>query len=205
MQLILVRHALPVRHLVTEGAADPELSTDGRAQAEHLARWLADERIAAIYTSPMRRAVETSEPVARTLGIAPIVDARLSEWDRNASEYVPVEELKRTNDPRWQALVRGDWEGDETPAEFSARVRAAIEEIIGAHASSTVAVVCHGGVINDFLAGVLGLSTNRFFYPNYTSISRVMASRSGHRAVVSVNETAHLRGSGLPTGVFDER
>lgn len=205
MQLILVRHALPVRHVVTDGAADPELSPEGRAQAEHLAAWLADESIAAVYSSPMRRARETTAPVALALALAPVIDERLSEWDRNSSEYVPVEELKRTNDPRWQALVRGEWEGDESPDEFSARVRGAFDEIIGAHPSSTVAVVCHGGVINDFLAGILGLATNRFFYPNYTSVSRVMASRRGHRAVVSINETAHLRGTGLPTGVFDDQ
>lgn len=205
MQLILVRHALPVRHLATDGAADPELSEEGRAQAEHLAAWLADESIAAVYSSPMRRALETTRPLATTLGIEPTIDERLAEWDRNAAEYVPVEELKRTNDPRWQALVRGEWEGDESPAEFSARVRDALDAIIAGHPSSNVAVICHGGVINDFLAGVLGLTTNRFFYPNYTSVSRVVASRRGHRAIVSINETSHLRGTGLPTGVFDGR
>lgn len=205
MQLILVRHALPVRHLAEQGAADPELSPEGRAQADHLARWLSAERIDALYSSPMRRALETVAPLAGVLGIAAEVDQRLSEWDRNASEYVPVEELKRTNDPRWQAMLRGEWEGDESPEEFSARVRAAIDGIVASHPSANVAVVCHGGVINDFLASVLGLSTNRFFYPNYTSVSRVMASRRGHRAVLSINETAHLRGTGLPTGVFDEQ
>jgi probable phosphoglycerate mutase len=40
-----------------------------------------------------------------------------------------------------------------------------------------------------------------FFYPNYTSIHRVAASRSGVRSIVTVNETAHLRGTGLPIGL----
>ena len=41
-----------------------------------------------------------------------------------------------------------------------------------------------------------------FFYPNYTSIHRVMAARSGQRQIVTVNETPHLRGTGLPIGLY---
>jgi probable phosphoglycerate mutase len=50
---------------------------------------------------------------------------------------------------------------------------------------------------------VLGLSNPRgFFYPNYTSINRVAAARGGQRSIVTINETSHLRGSGLPMGLF---
>jgi hypothetical protein len=63
--------------------------------------------------------------------------------------------------------------------------------------------VCHGGVINAYLAHVLGLGARRgFFYPNYTSVHRVAAARSGERSIVTVNETPHLRGTGLPMGLF---
>jgi probable phosphoglycerate mutase len=43
-----------------------------------------------------------------------------------------------------------------------------------------------------------------FFYPNYTSIHRIAASRGGHRSIVTVNETAHLRGTGLPMGLLQQ-
>jgi probable phosphoglycerate mutase len=50
---------------------------------------------------------------------------------------------------------------------------------------------------------VLGLGPQRgFFYPNYTSIHRVAAARSGERSVVTINETSHLRSTGLPMGLF---
>jgi broad specificity phosphatase PhoE len=55
-----------------------------------------------------------------------------------------------------------------------------------------VVVVCHGGVINIYLAALLGRSTQLWFDPGYTSISRVRAARSGARSLVSLNETAHL-------------
>ena len=79
----------------------------------------------------------------------------------------------------------------------------AVERVIEANPSRQVAIVCHGGVINAYLAHVLGLGgQHSFFYPNYTSIHRVAAATSGERSIVTINETAHLRGTGLPIGLF---
>ena len=64
MELLLIRHALPVRRELDEGSPIPSCA-DGHAQAEHLARYLADERFDAIYASPLRRAHQTAEPLAR--------------------------------------------------------------------------------------------------------------------------------------------
>jgi probable phosphoglycerate mutase len=117
---------------------------------------------------------------------------------------VPVEELKATNDPRWQELIDNRWDGrDETQEQFTDRVFNAMEAIIEAHTGHNVAVVCHGGVINSYLARILGTpETAGFFYPNYTSIHRVVAARTGQRQIVTINETAHLRGTGLPIGLY---
>ena len=204
MELMLIRHGLPVRRELSEGIADPELAEAGHQQARHLAAYLDTEAIDAVYSSPLRRAYQTAEPVAasRNLDIATIED--VAEWDRNSSEYVPVEELKASNDPRWQALMRGDWSAhEESPTEFSARVVTALEAIIAAHSGHRVAVTCHGGVINAYLLHILGLPVSQgFFYPNYTSIHRIAASGRGHRSVITVNETSHLRGTGLPMGLM---
>ena len=204
MELLLIRHALPVRHLVVDGAADPPLADAGRAQAQHLADYLAHEELHAIYTSPMRRAIETAAPMAEGRGMVPGVIDDIAEWDRNDNEYVPIEELRAANDPRWQAMLRGEWTPhDETPEQFVGRVVAAIEQLIAAHSGQRIAVVCHGGVIYGYLGHILGLPTAQaFFYPNYTSIHRVAAARSGERSVVTMNETSHLRRTGLPMGLF---
>lgn len=202
MELILIRHALPVRREVADGAADPELSREGTHQARLLADYLGTEDLDALYTSPMRRAVQTAEPLAEVTGLSPVVVAGVAEWDQHSSEYIPVEELKATNDPRWQEMVKGGWTSEEIPQEFSRRVLESLEDIIARHRGQRVAVTCHGGVINEYLAHVLGLGSRQFFYPNYTSIHRVAASGSGHRSILSVNETPHLRGSGLPIGIF---
>jgi probable phosphoglycerate mutase len=202
VELILVRHGLPVRKENTDGPADPELSVDGHAQAALFAAYMMSENIDAIYSSPLRRAVQTAEPLSAAIGIDPILVPGIAEWDQHSNEYIPVEELKAANDPRWLEMAKGGFSSDEIPEDFHNRVLESIEDIIDKHRGDTVVVTCHGGVINDYLSHILGIANSQFFYPNYTSIHRIAASSSGHRSVLSINETSHLRGSGLPTGLF---
>lgn len=200
---MLIRHGLPVRRELESGAADPELSEAGRAQARHLAEYLSSESIDAVYASPLRRAHETAQPLAAVHGREIVIVDDVAEWDRNSTEYVPIEELKAANDPRWHALVRGEWTAhEESPEQFRGRVVDRLESLVSDHSGQRIAVVCHGGVINAYLAHVLGLGLQQFFYPNYTSIHRIAAARSGERSIVTVNETAHLRSTGLPMGLF---
>ena len=195
MEIVLVRHGLPLRVELETGIADPELASEGHEQAEKMAAYLGVEDIEAIYVSPLRRAVETARPLCKLLGIEAVVSEGVAEFDRNSREYVPVEELRATNDPRWEKLLRGEWDGvDEDPSLFKSRVVATVDDMIAKHPGGRVVVVCHGGVINQYLAHVLGIETHiGFFYPKYTSIHRVMAARSGQRSIVSINEASHLR------------
>ena len=61
------------------------------------------------------------------------------------------------------------------------------------HRGGTVAVCCHGGVINVWSGHVLGLAPRLFFEPHYASIHRFLCSSAGHLTVGSLNETAHLQ------------
>lgn len=189
---MFVRHARPVRHDVVEGRADPGLSEDGTDQACRLARWLAAEPIHHLYVSPARRAIETARPLAERTGRECIVDDGLAEFDREATSYVPVEELA-ANDERWLALARGELYAGVDPVAFRRRVVDAVEAIIAAHPGQAVVAVCHGGVINAYVGHILDIPTPLWFAPRYTSVSRVAASRRGDRSVISLNETGHLR------------
>src|SRR5829696_10414612 len=108
VELILVRHGLPVRIDDADGPADPELSDEGRAQAVRLAGWLGRDAIDAVYVSPMRRALETAAPLADALGVDAVVDEELAEFDRDAHFYIPLEELKAAGDERYLKMVRGE-------------------------------------------------------------------------------------------------
>jgi probable phosphoglycerate mutase len=206
MEVLLIRHAIPIRRELESGIANPELATEGLKQAELMAQYLASEKLHAIYASPMQRAQQTAQPLAAVQGLTITTVDGVAEYDKNSNQYVPVEELKAKNDPRWQEMLRGEWTStDETEEEFISRTVSSIEDIITNHASQRVAIVCHGGVINAYICHVLGLKNQRgFFYPNYTSIHRIAAAGSGERSIVTLNETSHLRGTGLPMGLFQK-
>ena len=195
MELVLVRHGLPIRREVAEGPADPELSAEGHDQSARLAKYLATESIDAIYSSPMKRAMQTAEPLAKTINLPISVIDDVAEFDRLSNEYIPIEELRAANDDRWHKLVAGEWDSEsDTLDEFRSRVVTSIEKLIALHASQRIVITCHGGVINQYLAHILGLETERgFFYPQYTSIHRVVAAQNGLRSISSLNEIAHLR------------
>jgi len=188
MELLLIRHALPVRvdEGSVEGPADPALSRVGHAQARALTDWLHGDPVDALWSSPMRRARETAQPLAARLGVEIAYDEGLAEFDREAASYIPIEELKAAGDPRWNEVP-------EQPEHFRAVVVETIERIVAAHRGARVAIVCHGGVINAYAGHVLGLDDPLFFLPAYTSISRVFAASTGQRSIASLNEAAHLR------------
>ena len=187
MKLILVRHGLPERRHDT---ADPPLSAVGRDQAERVARYLARDRIDAVFASTMLRAIQTAEPFAAQSGQTIATRDGIVEFDRGTGAYIPMEELKRENYPAWQAFAAGDHGADIV--SFQHKVVETLEAIVVAHPGQTVAVFCHGGVVNVWAAHVLGMPPRLFFEPVYASVHRYLCASTGQRNVVSLNERHHL-------------
>jgi probable phosphoglycerate mutase len=189
MDLVLIRHGLPER---SGESSDPPLSAEGWEQSRRVAAWLEGEHFDAIYASTMRRAIETAEPTAQARGAAIVTDPGIVEFDRDTGTYIPMEELKRENYEAWKAMATGEHAVDIVG--FQRTVVAALEALIEAHPSQSIAVFCHGGVINVWTAHILGMQPRLFFEPIYTSIHRYRCARTGQRNLVSLNEVAHLRG-----------
>ena len=192
MELLLIRHGLPVR-LESDRPVDPPLAPLGHLQAEALANWLTATPPDAVITSTMARAAQTASHVADIFDLTPIVDEDFCEFDRGTNVYIPLEELDRDH-PHMKQLIE-DWVGPggaERRAVFQARVLTALDRTLGDLDAERVALVCHGGVINVILAHVLGIEPAMFFKPDYTSISRVGVSSSTYR-LLSINEAGHLR------------
>jgi probable phosphoglycerate mutase len=195
VNLLLIRHALPNRVELAEGRADPALSPEGERQAALLGEWLKHEPLSAIYASHLLRAQQTAVPVATAHQLNIVTEPDVAEFDRDASSYIPFEEIDR-NSVEFRAIVTGDYTaiGGPDPKTFVGKIVDAMDRIIANHPSETVAVVCHAGVINAYMAHILGLDRVIFFGPGYTSVNRVLASNStGMRGVGSLNELAHLR------------
>ncbi len=201
MELIFARHALPMRVDRPEDAApvaNPGLSARGQVQATRLGEYLAGEHIDAMYSSPVRRALETAEQVGSVLGLGFGVNEGLAEWDAAARSYIPIEEMQRSGHPWWQALKSGDfYDKDADPADFRRVVVDAVEAIVGQHPGQRVVLVTHAGPINAYAGEILGQPKPYWMpltrSPGYCSITRIKASSDGERRVISLNEVAHVR------------
>lgn len=191
MELILVRHARPERIEGTDTPADPPLTGLGHRQARAVAGWMAAEPFDALYCSPMRRARQTAAPLCALLGVEPVVEEGVREYDDLSPEYIPMEELKADKEA-WRIWLAENAAADREA--FRYEVVEALERICTEHRGQRVVVICHGGVVNIWASHVLGLGDRMFFEPAYTSVNRFLAASSGERSVVSLNETAHLRG-----------
>ena len=196
MEIVLVRHALPVRIDATPGSgrADPGLAPTGLVQAERVVAALRGDQVDALYTSPARRARETAEPLCAALGRRPEVEPGIAEFDSDDPSYVPIEELRAAGDPRWHAIARGDlYSVGVDPVAFRARVVAAVEAVAARHPGGRAVLFTHSGACNAYLGHVLGQERSIWFAPAYCSLNRVAVARDGRRGVVSLNETGHVR------------
>ncbi|OBI18208.1 histidine phosphatase family protein [Mycobacterium sp. E2497] len=192
MQLLLVRHALPLRSEHGQGS-DPHLSDEGLAQIERLPKALDRFPISRVVSSPQRRAVQTAEPVAAARELAVEIDDRFAEYDRDLPLYIPVEQIREEMPEEWARLAQGHLPSAVDEDAFLARLRAAVDDLVAAaDPEDTVAVFSHGGVINVLLHQILGTSRLLSFPVDYASITRLLFSRSGQATVAGVNGVEHV-------------
>src|SRR5258705_5177442 len=106
MQLLLVRHASPLRSEPGQGS-DPHLSEEGIEQAKRLPDALARFPITRLVSSPQVRAVQTAQPVADRLGLTIEIDERLAEYDRDMEHYIPLEQIAAEFHEELERLASG--------------------------------------------------------------------------------------------------
>lgn len=141
--LYLVRHAEPAITGVMLGALDPPLSANGRA---HAATLLIGVKLAMVYSSPQRRALETAEIIARGAPIEILDGLReISHGDWNGLTWAEIE----ARDPELARRKLSDWPGVTAPngesyENFIARAMAAFERI--RRGPRPAAIVAHAGV-----------------------------------------------------------
>lgn len=180
---------------LTDGQGDPPLAPGGTAEAELVGLRLARQDINAIYTSPLRRCVETAEPLARALGMNPRVERDLrevymGEWEgglyrKKFVEQDPIAQ-RVLAEQRWGVIP-----GAEPAAEFSGRVRSVISQIAAAHVGEKIAVFTHAGVIGEVLAQASGAEPFTFIGPNNASISQILVTPDKW-VIRRFNDASHL-------------
>jgi probable phosphoglycerate mutase len=180
---------------LVDGHADPELSENGREQAERLAERLAKQPIDALYVTSLRRTAQTAEPLAERLGLTPraepdLREVNLGEWEagrfrKMVADNHPIAE-RMWAEERWDVIP-----GAEPADEFTARTSGAIKRIAAAHPDQRIALVTHGGVIAALLAMATASRPFAFLGADNASISRLVITPE--RWIIRVyNDTAHL-------------
>jgi probable phosphoglycerate mutase len=211
-ELFIIRHADAIPdadEIIPSGVYnDLPLSKIGREQAQALAERLSKASFDALYSSPLRRCLQTAQPLVELLGLTPTIvndlkEIRLGEGLPLPADSQDLEALSQTLWERQHEIVRkagetGSWDSvpDSEPSKaFRKRVVEAIDSIAGKHIGERVLVFAHGGVVNAYVAEVLGLEKD-FFYPAANTSITVVRVAGPHRVLFVLNDIAHIKRHG---------
>jgi probable phosphoglycerate mutase len=180
-----------------QGQLDIGLNASGRWQAERVAEALADERLGAIYTSDLRRACETAEPLARRHRLALRLEPGLRERCFGVYQGLTAAEVAA----RWPEASRR-WRlrdpafapaGAESLQQFSWRCVTSAVRLAAAHPGETIALVTHGGVLDCLYRAAtrLDLEAPRSWRLGNAGINRLLHTPGGF-TLVGWSDGAHL-------------
>ncbi|HEY1014746.1 MAG TPA: MSMEG_4193 family putative phosphomutase [Herpetosiphonaceae bacterium] len=190
---LLIRHATNdmVGKALAGWTPEVHLNDEGRGQAERLAERLAKVPLNAIYSSPLERAVETAEPLAKLLGLEIRINPGVGEIQFGEWTGRVMKELADT--PTWRHIQQFPSgtriPGGETLREMQNRVVDALEALRAAHPKDVIAVVAHADVIKAAVAHYLGVHLDLFqrIIISPASVSVIAVSEHGPR-VICVND-----------------
>lgn len=198
-QLLLIRHGQTAWNAAQriQGHRDLPLDAIGHWQADRLADVLAEQPLAALYSSDLLRASQTAAPVARRLGLSLQTDVGLRErafgvfegerFADIASRWPAAAESWRRRDPDFAP------DGGEGLRAFQERCVAAVCRLAARHAGQVVGVVTHGGVLDGVYRAASGASLQapRTWALVNAAINRLLWTPQG-LVVVGWNDAAHL-------------
>jgi broad specificity phosphatase PhoE len=161
-RLFLVRHG--ATRLTSEsrfsGDVGVDLSDEGRSQVRHLAERLADQRIHAVYSSPLGRTVETATILCKPHGMAPVLRDGLREISHGHWEGLTREEVEARYSEEYAAWEMDPFTfaptGGEPGLGVLARALPVVREIVDAHAGQQVVLVSHKATLRLILSSLLG-------------------------------------------------
>lgn len=208
-ELFLIRHAdaLPgPDEIIPSGVYnDLPLSKTGREQALALAERLGKLHFDALYSSPLRRCLETAAPLVERLGLTPTIvndlqEIRLGEVLPLPTDGQDLAALSQALQERQREIVRkagagGSWDaipGSEPSSAFRQRVVQALDGIARQHKGERVLVFAHGGVLNAYAAEVLGLERD-FFYPAANTSITIVRVADRQRVLYVLNDIGHIK------------
>ena len=196
MRLFLIRHGESEADLlrVHEGRADFPLTERGLRQAQAMAEYIAQNyHIDRIYASTLQRAAQTARALSEAIGVPVQKEPDLMEFNNGLLAGLSHEEADEKYPPVPDLPPDKSVYGQESQVEFRARAERVVKKILSeAGETDTVAVVTHGGMINQLYHVFLNLpvADNLFFCTADTGIHEWIIEPSGRR-VARANDAEH--------------
>jgi len=193
-RFLLVRHAAIDAHGRSLPGRTPgvHLNAQGRLQAQALARRIVGLPVSAVYSSPLERAVETADPIAKLLGLQTAIGEEFQELDFGEWTGCEIDALAQL--PAFQRFnaFRGcaPVPGGEFMLQAQARIVAGLEALRTRHADAQVVVVSHGDMIKAAVAHYAGIPLDLFqrIEISPASISTVELDAAAVR-ILAINDT----------------
>jgi probable phosphoglycerate mutase len=198
--IYLIRHGQTAwnKEEIFRGRTEVPLNGIGMREAELAGGYLKDKEIHVIYSSPLSRAWQTAQKIARShsLEVQPldgIIDMSFGRWEGHSLQEIQKNdgELYR----QWREephLVRIP--GGESLDEVRIRTMAALDEVIQKHPGKTLVLVTHRVVNKVMICGILGLDNSHFWQiAQDTTAINLIQHRDGKYVLSLMNETCHLK------------
>jgi probable phosphoglycerate mutase len=206
-RVFMVRHGATVLSAEDRfaGVTDVELSDQGREQARRLAERLSDEKISAVYASPLGRTVETARILAAPHNLAVQTCDGFREishghWEgmtrRQVEEKFPEEMAEWEKDPYTFAPA-----GGESGLAVTARALPALIDLVRRHPGENVLVVSHKATIRLLLSSLLGFDPRRYRdnLDQKPAALNIVDFRNPTRARLTLfNDTSHYDEAAIP-------
>ena len=198
-RIIAIRHGETAWNVDTriQGHRDIALNDTGLWQAAQLARALADEPLAAIYTSDLQRAHATAQAIAQATGAPLVADTSLRERSFGALEgrtFVEIETELPEQARRWrQRDPHFAPEGGESLTALRERIQATTHRLAAQHSGGLIVLVAHGGVLDVLYRLATGqeLQAPRTWQLTNTAINRLLWTPDG-LTLIGWADTLHL-------------
>lgn len=199
-RLLLVRHGITDHNSTRRfaGVSDIELNTEGVRQVKKLRDRLAEEKIAAIYSSDLKRAMVTAELIASGRGVEIITCPELRECNYGVAEGLTFEEIGRHYPELWESIVNFSLElnfpGGESFEGFIGRAIKFLDRLKKHTEEQTILIVSHGGPLRVLVCDLLGIDQSHWPQIRFDNASLSIVETNPRRVILSLlNDTSHLR------------
>lgn len=199
MKLLVIRHGESEADLldVHEGRADFALTERGHRQAEAMANYVADNyNVSKIYASTLTRAKQTAQHLSDKIGIPIVFDENLMEFNNGLLAGLPRAEVREKYPEVPDLPIDKAVYGQESQVEFRQRAENALSRIMNeAENDETIAVVSHGGMINQLYRSFFNMPIDCIYFFNTADTGiHIWSLTDRERRVTKANYDEHTKG-----------